>query len=249
VSRVIPIAAAGGRAAAVDGIQVVQHDSAEYLGLIEDHLEGRGMRFHYCRPFAGKAPLPRAEALGDGLVLLGGGPWGSAGTRDVPTLKEEIGLARAALSRDKPVVGIGLGAQILAIAAGGRAEASPFVFEVGKAKRTTPHALNGYLPEEYPLAIYMRDWPVPPAEAKVLARDHRGRPALWQLGERAFGFAGHPGLKLAMVEDLVMEFEEAPPGVEAGLAALRAVQRALEDALVPIMTGLAQLTGWVRAPA
>jgi hypothetical protein len=95
----------------------------------------------------------------------------------------------------------------------------------------------------------MRDWAVPPAQAKVLARDDRGRPALWQLGERAFGFAGHPGLKVAMVEDLVMEFEEAPPGVEAGLVALRAVQRALEDALVPIMTGLAQLTGWVRAPA
>jgi GMP synthase-like glutamine amidotransferase len=249
VSRVIPIAAVGGRAAAVAGIQVVQHDSAEYLGLIEDHLEGRGMRFHYCRPFAGKTPLPRTEALGDGLILLGGGPWGSAGTRDVPTLKEEIALAEAALSRGKPVVGIGLGAQILAIAAGGRAEASPFVFEVGKAKRTTPHALNGYLPQEYPLAVYMRDWAVPPAQAKVLARDDRGRPALWQLGERAFGFAGHPGLKVAMVEDLVMEFEEAPPGVEAGLVALRAVQRALEDALVPIMTGLAQLTGWVRAPA
>ena len=59
------------------------------------------------------------------------------------------------------------------------------------------------------------------------------------------GFAGHPGLKLAMVEDLVMEFEEAPPGVEAGLARLRSVQRALEDALVPIMAGVVKRMRWM----
>ena len=249
MAKVIPIAAAGGTPAAVEGIQVVQHDSAEYLGLIEDHLEGRGVRFRYCRPFAGKTPLPRADGLGDGLILLGGGPWGSAGTRDVPTLKEEVALAKAALAQDKPMVGIGLGAQILAIAAGGSAEDAGFEFSVSTARRVDPGALNGYLPEAYPLAIYMRDCAVPPPGAKVLARDEKGRPALWQVGTRAFGFAGHPGLKVAMVEDLVMEFEEAPPDIETGLARLRAVQHALEDALVPIMTGLVQLTGWIRAPA
>ena len=75
-------------------LNVVQHTSAEFLGLIEDHLEGRGVRFRYCRPFAGKTPLPRENALGDGLILLGGGPWGSAGERDVPTLAQEIALDR-----------------------------------------------------------------------------------------------------------------------------------------------------------
>lgn len=230
-------------------IQVVQHTSAEYLGLIEDHLEGRGVRFRYCRPFAGKTPLPKPEALDDGLILLGGGPWGSAGTRDVPTLAQEISLARAALSQEKPVVGIGLGAQILAIAAGGRSEHTDLEFSIGKALRTSDRALNGYLPEEYPLAIYMRDWPIPPENATVLARDEKGRAALWQIGRCAFGFAGHPGIKVAMVEDLVMEFEEGPQDIEGGLAQLRAAQRSLEDALVPIMTGLVQLTGWIKAPA
>jgi GMP synthase-like glutamine amidotransferase len=230
-------------------VQVIQHDSAEYLGLIEDHLEGRGVRFQYCRPFAGKSPLPAPESLVEGLILLGGGPWGSAGARDVPTLSQEVALARICLDKRFPVLGIGLGAQILAIAAGGRSEPSPFQFTVGTARRTREDALRGYLPEEYPLAIYMRDWPLPPPAAEILARDAEGRAALWQLGERALGFAGHPGLKVAMVEDLVMEFEEAPEGLEAGLARLRAVQRSIEDALVPIMTGLVALTGWIRAPA
>jgi GMP synthase-like glutamine amidotransferase len=229
-------------------IQVVQHTSAEYLGLIEDHLEGRGVRFRYCRPFAGKTPLPKPEALDDGLILLGGGPWGSAGTRDVPTLSQEILLAEKCLERQLPIVGIGLGAQILAIAAGGHSEETHLEFSVGKAYRGSESALNGYLPHEYPLAVYMRDWPVPPEHATVLARDERGRAALWQVGERALGFAGHPGLKVAMVEDLIMEFEEAPPDIEGGLARLRTAQRGLEDALVRIMTGLVQRTGWIRAP-
>jgi GMP synthase-like glutamine amidotransferase len=227
-------------------VQVVQHDSAEYLGLIEDHLEGRGVRFQYCRPFTGSGPLPAAESLGDGLILLGGGPWGSAGERDVPTLQEEVALTRVALRDRRPVIGIGLGAQILAIAAGGGSARMPLEFSVGKARRAQADALGGYLPEEYPLAVYMRDWPVPPPQARVLALDDRGRPALWQVGERALGFAGHPGLKVAMVEDLVMEFEESPPDIEAGLARLRAAQRSIEDALVPLMTGAVRLMGWMR---
>jgi GMP synthase-like glutamine amidotransferase len=226
-------------------IDVLQHTSAEYLGLVEDHLEGRNIRFRYCRPFTGKVSLPKPESIEDGLILLGGGPWGSAGGRDVPTLQEELHLTRTCLEKKLPIVGIGLGAQILAIAAGGRAEASSLEFSVGRAKRVATDALDGYLPAEYPLAIYMRDFPVPPAGARILAEDQLGRPALWQVGERALGFSGHPGLKVAMVEDLVMEFEEAPAAVAAGLERLRAVQRSIEDALVPLMAGTVKVMGWM----
>lgn len=226
-------------------VQVVQHTSAEYLGLIEDHLEGRGVRFRYSRPFTSDGALPLVGTLRDGLVLLGGGPWGSAGVRDLPTLSEEIALARGCLARGWPLVGIGLGAQIVAIAAGGASEAAPLEFTVTRAHRVRDDALGGYLPPEYPLALYGRDRAILPADAVVLAEDAQGRAALWRFGEHAFGFAGHPGLKVAMVEDLVMEFEESPPGVDAGLALLRPAQRALEDALVPIMTGLVAATGWM----
>lgn len=227
-------------------LQVVQHTSAEFLGLIEDHLEGRSIRFQYCRPFTGKVPLPKPEQLDQGLVLLGGGPWGSAGGRDVPTLEAEVALTRAALELGKPVLGIGLGAQILALAAGGRSEAAPLEFSVGKAVRLSDKALGGYLPAEYPLAIYMRDWPVPPENAMIHARDALGRAVLWQCGDKALGIAAHPGLKVAMVEDLIMEFEEVPLEIEPGLAQLRTVQRSIEDALVPLMTGVVQLMGWMR---
>ncbi len=215
---------------------------------MEDHLEGRGVRFAYHRPFTARGALPRVESVADGLVLLGGGPWGSAGSRDVPTLEVEVELARACIARGVPVIGIGLGAQVLALAAGGGTRSAPLEFSVGEAQRACHDALNGYLPLRFPLAIYMRDWPLAPREARVLACDAAGRAVLWQVGRARFGFAGHPGFKVAMVEDLLMEFEETPDDPAKALVALKDAQRGLEDALVPIMTGLVQLTGWMDAP-
>jgi GMP synthase-like glutamine amidotransferase len=228
-------------------LSVIQHTSAEYLGLMEDHFEGRQIRFNYARPFTEKGKPPGVNTLGDGLVLLGGGPWGSAGGRDVPTLADEITLTRAALMTGLPIIAIGLGAQILSLAADGEVEATPLNFNAGTAKRTSDNALNGYLPEHFPHVTYMRDRPVPPAYAKVLAEDETGHPAIFQIGENAFGFTGHPGFKLAMAEDLIMEFEEGPKGdTKEAFANLRTMKTDIEDALVPIMTGLVQMTGWMR---
>lgn len=226
-------------------VHIVQHTSAEYLGLIEDHLEGRNVRFQYYRPFAGKEALPHRDQIRDGLILLGGGPWGSAGTRDLPTLKDEVALAHACLMREWPVVGIGLGAQILALAAGGTSVSAPLTFDITTAHRVQDDALGGYLPREFPLVTYGRDRALPPDYASVLARNAQEHPVLWQVGRSAFGFAGHPGVKRAMIEDLIMEFDESPDDAGAKLDLLRAVQRPLEDALVPIMAGLVQAAGWM----
>jgi GMP synthase-like glutamine amidotransferase len=228
-------------------VAVIQHTAGEYLGLIEDHLEGRRIRFQYYRPFAaGKLPDPELPA--DALILLGGGPWGAAGTRDLPTLDREVAITRQRLAEGTPVIGVGLGAQIHALASGGRVEQHDLAFEILSATRCREDALNGYLPETFHQVIYMRDRPVPPKDAVVLAEDHRGRPAVWQVATNAFGFAGNPGIKLGMVEDLIMEFEEVPKDAAAQLEALRPLQRDLEDELVPIMTGLVQCTSLMSSP-
>jgi GMP synthase-like glutamine amidotransferase len=227
-------------------LAVIQHTSAEYLGLIEDHLEGRRIRFRYSRPFASGGRVPKAGQLLDGLVLLGGGPWGSAGGRNVPTLIEELTLTKAALQKGLPVLGIGLGAQLLSIMAGGSVQQTDLRFEVDEARRVDAAALGGFLPERYPLVIYGRDRPLPPPDARILAVDSAGHPALFQVGANALGFTGHPGVKAAIIEDLIMEFEEAPADPAPTLARLREVQRSLEDALVPIMTGVVQLFRWME---
>jgi len=224
-------------------LYVLQPTDAEYLGLMEDHLEGRGIGFSYLRPHTAGAKLPENTRAAAGLVLLGGGPYGAAGPPRLPALDIAVRLARDAFERGKPVIGIGLGAQILAIAAGGSVEPAPLTFTVGRARRTEADALDGLLPESYPLVVYMRDRPRPPAYARVLAVDGEGGPALFQVGPTAFGFSGHPGIKSAIVEDLIMEFDDSPADAGVTLAALRAAQREIEDALVCIMAGLLAAAG------
>ena len=226
-------------------VSVIQHTSADYLGLMEDHLEGRHIGFRYFRPFTEGGRLPSLESPTDGLILLGGGPWGSAGQRNLPGLVEEVELTYAGLQRGLPIIGIGLGAQILALAAGGRSLVAPLSFTVASATRTDDTVLHGYLPPDFPIAEYMRDRPEPPRDARVLATDEHGQACVFQIGDKAFGFTGHPGAKLAMMEDLIMEFDESPIDPSAPLAALKMQRERIEDALVPIMTGLVHASGWM----
>jgi len=228
-------------------LNVIQHTSADYLGLMEDHLEGRRIRFNYFRPFTEKGRLPGPAESADGLVLLGGGPWGSSGGRDVPGLQSEIEVTQGYLQQGYPVIGIGLGAQILAIAAGGGSTAAPLEFTAAYARRVKDDALNGFLPERFPLVSYMRDRPVLPANASILAIDELERPCVFQIGRNALGFCGHPGFKSAMAEDLIMEFVEGPENPAPVLEKMRTMSAEIEDALVKIMTGIIQITGLMQS--
>jgi len=49
-----------------------------------------------------------------------------------------------------------------------------------------------------------------------------------------------------MIEDLLMESDDVPADPGPGLEKLLTLGRAIEDALVPIMAGLVQLTGWMN---
>ena len=220
---------------------VVQHVEAEYLGLMEDHFESRAIRFRYVRPFTPGAGVPGTAEGFDGLVLLGAGPFGIVSGHLVPSLALELRLARDFLTRGLPIVGIGVGAAMLAVAGGGGAETAPLRFVIETARRVAPRALAGYLPERFPMAVYMRDQPVLPADAEILAVIGAGEPALFQLRGNCFGLLGHPGIKSGMIEDLIMEFEEAPAGTAETLASLRAAQGEIADALSEIMVGLVKL--------
>lgn len=226
---------------------VLQNTESEFLGLLEDHLEGRNIRFSYVRPVTGSVLIiPHTAADADGLIVLGGGPWGSVSEPVLPGLEREVALVRDFLDEGRPVIGIGQGAQILGLAAGGRAVAHPFEFRVERGQRTRPDALNGFLPESFPMISYMRDRVQPPAEATVLATAEDGYPAIFQVAGNCLGFAGHPGFKPGILEDLLMEFGDAPEDFGERLEAARGVQHEMADALVPIMTGVVQITGLMR---
>jgi len=221
---------------------VLQHVEAEYLGLMEDHFEGRNIRFSYCRPFMPGAMVPFVAEGFAGLVLLGAGPKGVVSGDLIPSLGPELRLTRDFLDRGLPVVGFGAGACILTSAAGGGADDAPLRFTVETAHCVAPGALGGQLPQAFPAAVYMRDRPVPPAGAKVLAAGASGESLVFQIRENCVGFLGHPGIKSGMIEDLIMEFEDVPEGTAENLEKLRAAQGEITAALSKIMVGLIEIT-------
>ncbi|MCG6857630.1 MAG: hypothetical protein LJE67_06145 [Salaquimonas sp.] len=231
-------------------IAVIQHVEAEYLGFLEDHLEARNIRFRYFRPFTAGGTLPAGpdENPGefDGLIVLGQGPLGIVSGPLVPTLAPELRIIRTFLDHGLPVVGVGLGAIMLAVAAGGGAEEAPLRIEVGRATRENADALGGAMPESFPYATYIRDRAVLPKDAEVLARNEAGEPVAFRCGASAIGFTAHPGIKSAMIEDIIMEFEESPDDVAEKLESLRNVQGGIAEALTSIMVGLVAETGWMR---
>ncbi|SOC03779.1 GMP synthase-like glutamine amidotransferase [Rhodobacter sp. JA431] len=226
-------------------IWVIQHTQAEYLGLIEDHLEGRNLRFRYFRPFVAGGSLPEGTAA-DGLILLGAGPYGVVSGHILPSLGPELRLAQAFLHAGKPVVGFGLGALILAVAGGGGAEEAPLRFEVAGAEIT---GLGPAAPQRMPLACYLRDRPVlGPGMAPVMTGSV-GELLGFTVGENSLGLLGHPGMKRGMAEDLIMEFSETPEATVEALDALGMAQREIAESLGPFMVALIAQTGWMSPSA
>jgi len=81
----------------------------------------RGARLEHAR--VGRNPLPDLGAV-DGLVVFGGAESVTEIDR-YPTLQEEAELLRAAVERELPVLGVCLGAQLLAHALGGSVRRLP----------------------------------------------------------------------------------------------------------------------------
>ncbi len=224
---------------------VLQHVEAEWLGLIEDHLEARSVRFRYCRPFVAGGKVPAGAEDYDGLIILGAGPFGVVSGSLLPTLAPELRLTADFLGRGLPVVGIGIGALILSTAAGGGAVEAPLRFAVEDVRRIAADALGGHLPERFPMALYLRDKPALPSAATVLAEGPAGEPMVFEIGSNAIGFLGHPGIKSAMIEDIAMEFDKSPDGLADGLMRLRERQGTIAEALSEIMVGLIKQTNWM----
>jgi GMP synthase-like glutamine amidotransferase len=99
---------------------VIQHVPHEGPGRIQPILERLGFTIDL-REVAAGAEIPGSIAAGDALVVMGG-PMGVGDLDDprYPFLAREAALLRRVIADDRPMLGICLGAQLLAHAAGAR---------------------------------------------------------------------------------------------------------------------------------
>ena len=102
---------------------VVQHVAHEGPDLIADLAQERRMQIDLRRPSLGD-PLPDPDECGNTIALVLGGPMGANDHLQpgMDWLQRELDWLTCWHQRQKPVLGICLGAQLLAMAAGGSVE-------------------------------------------------------------------------------------------------------------------------------
>lgn len=100
-------------------VLVVEHVPGEGPYAIGPALDAAGLRTRLCRVWAGDV-LPESLVGIKALVVMGG-PMAGHSDDAFPTRGAELALLRAALAADVPVLGVCLGARLLAVAAGGSA--------------------------------------------------------------------------------------------------------------------------------
>lgn len=204
-------------------VRVFQHAPFEDLGSIRCWLNERGAEVSYTRFFAGDS----APALGDVDMLIAmGGPMSVNDEADWPWLKEEKLAVREAIARDIPVLGVCLGAQLIAGALGARVYPNA-VKEIGWFPiQALPHPGSSFsFPSECTVFHWHGETFDLPEGATRLARSQACELQAFQLKRNVVGLQFHPEMTpesaLAMVENCRSEL--VPGKYVQSEAELRAV--------------------------
>ncbi len=192
-------------------VLVVQHQTAGGAGAFAAALEAAGLALD-TRDIEAGAALPESLAGFDGLLVLGG-VMGADDDADYPHLIRTRALIREGHETARPVLGICLGAQLIARALGGRVyrmEAPELGFV---ALEATPAADSDPLLGGLPLPERIMEWhhdsfDMPPGGV-LLMTGAACRNQAFRIGAATHGFQCHFEVTRAMVEGWVADSRDS----------------------------------------
>ncbi|MBI4412613.1 MAG: gamma-glutamyl-gamma-aminobutyrate hydrolase family protein [Deltaproteobacteria bacterium] len=181
---------------------VCQHVAHEALGTLAPLFKGAGFRIRYVN--FGRQPDLKPSLEGyDGLVILGG-PMNVDETSIHPHLVFEVTMIQEALKRNLPVLGICLGAQLIAKALGGRVAKNP-VKEIGwydvalTAEGKNDPILKHFKPAEKIFQWHGDTFDIPSGAVHLLSSQFCLNQA-FRFGDRVYGFQFHLEVDRKMIE-------------------------------------------------
>ena len=188
-------------------IQIVEHAPHEGSYALGAALEAAGLPTRVCRTWAGDQVPDTADDL-VGLVVLGGP---MAAYEDFPGRSAELALLRAALDAEIPVLGVCLGAQLLAVAAGGAGRPGDGAQigwgDVRMTEAAHTDALFAGVPQRLRVLHWHDDTMDLPAGATLLVSCDRYPVQAFRIGGSAWGTQFH----LEVDETAVGAFADAFP--------------------------------------
>ena len=183
---------------------VLSHVAFEDLGSLEAPLRERGFEIESVLAATVRFPLPQAESC-DLLVVLGG-PIGVYDDQDYPFLIDEIACIRERLAARKPILGICLGAQLMAAALGARVYPGQHGAEIGWSPlQAAPNVLTPawFAPLLTP-GVSVFHWHGDtfdlPSGALHLAKSETYENQAFEIGDFALGLQFHPEVSAAGLE-------------------------------------------------
>jgi GMP synthase-like glutamine amidotransferase len=200
---------------------VIQHVEPEGPSVLGDVLVAAGVRLRMCRVYAGDTVPTDCSGLA-GLVVMGG-PMSAASDEGFPTRQAELGLLKQAVESELPILGICLGAQLLALAAGGgvfKGDAGPEIGwgDVELAPKATYDELLAGLPSRLRVLHWHGDTFEPPADAHRLAGSAAYPQQAFRIGPCAWGLQFHLEVDVAAVDGFAgaFEAEASDAGIDVG---------------------------------
>ncbi len=183
-------------------ILVLQHVAHEPLGTLHALLRTAGFRIRYVNYSREPTAIVDMHRY-DGLIVLGG-PMGVYQTELHPHLHAEIALVTQAIAQEKPVLGICLGAQIIAHALGASVTPLP-VQEIGWYEVTVTDAgrsdpMLAELSPHEPIFQWHGDGFELPDGAVQLARSALCPQQAFRYGPRVYALQFHLEVDADMVE-------------------------------------------------
>lgn len=215
---------------------VVQHAPAEPANAIGTALRRRAVDVDLRRTYLGE-PLPADLAGFDGIVVMGG-PMSARLDEGFPTRRAEIELLVEAVKRELPTLAVCLGAQLLALAAGGEVRPGGAGLEIGWApiglsRAAADDPLMCWLPGALEVFHWHGDTFQLPPEAHHLASNTRYNNQAFRIGPRAWGLQFHLEVDQVAVESMLAAFADEADQVEGGASGILAVTEARLRALLP----------------